>query len=101
MESVTVSHNSPYKTDEKGRFVKGTPPGPGRPAGKTIKELVREWLEEHPEDMEGFVKHFAKKNRELAWQMLEGSPRSNTDITSGGKELEVLTIITPNEPDKT
>src|SRR3990172_220891 len=46
----------------------------GRPKGKTIKERVRDWLEEHPEDMKGFVQHFVKKNKELAWQMLEGRP---------------------------
>lgn len=59
----------------------------GRPKGKTIKELVREWLENHPDDMRAFVQHFAKKNRELAWQMLEGSPRSQTDLTSGGEKI--------------
>ena len=66
--------NLPLKRDDKGRIMKGTPPGPGRPKGKTIKERVRDWLEEHPEDMKGFVQHFVKKNKELAWQMLEGRP---------------------------
>src|SRR3990167_6673912 len=60
--------------DEKGLFLEGNPPGPGRPKGKTIKERVREWLEEHPDDMQSFVEHFVKSNRELAWQMLEGRP---------------------------
>lgn len=72
--------------DGSGRFVEGHPPtSPGRPKGKTIKEMVREWLEDHPEDMEGFVKHFAKENRALAWQMLEGRPQQ--DVTSDGKAL--------------
>ena len=60
--------------DEKGLFLEGNPPGPGRPKGKTIKERVREWLEEHPDDMQSFVEHFVKSNRDLAWQMLEGRP---------------------------
>lgn len=68
----------PLKTDEKrnpdGTFMKGTTPGPGRPKGKTIKERVRDWLEEHPDDMEKFVEHFVKSNKELAWQMMEGRP---------------------------
>ena len=58
-----------------GTFGKNNLANPkGRPKGKTIKERVREWLETHPDDMESFVKHFIEKNKELAWQMLEGRP---------------------------
>lgn len=70
----------PIKRDDKGRWVEGNPPGPGRPKGKTIKERVRDWLEEHPDDMEAFVKHFITENKELAWQMLEGRPSQDTKI---------------------
>ncbi len=74
-----------------GTFIKGTSGNPaGRPKGKTIKETVREWLEEHPEDKKAFVEHFIKKNRELAWQMLEGRPPQ--DITSGGEKIEQIPI---------
>ena len=67
-------------------FQKGVSGNPaGRPKGKTIKELVREHLEDNPEDMAEFVSHFIKKNRELAWQMLEGKPQQ--DIVSDGKQL--------------
>lgn len=64
----------------------------GRPKGKTIKDLVREYLEEHPNDMKAFVDHFVKKNRELAWQMLEGKPHQAGDITSGGKPIPILNV---------
>ena|SRR3990167_5049547 len=67
----------------------------GRPKEKTIKERVREWLEEHPDDMESFVKHFVKKNKELAWQMLEGRPQQETDITSGGKPIYIPSELIP------
>lgn len=68
-------------------FVKGDPRinRAGRPKGKTIKELVRDWLEDNPKDKKAFVEHFIKKNRELAWQMLEGRPQQ--DIISDGKAL--------------
>jgi len=64
------------KRDEKGRVLPGQPSfnPAGRPKGKTIKERVQEWLETHDDDMAAFVEHFVKKNRDLAWQMLEGRP---------------------------
>lgn len=61
---------------KKGHLLPGQPSlnPAGRPKGKTIKERVREYLEEHPGEMSAFVKHFVKTNRDLAWQMLEGRP---------------------------
>jgi hypothetical protein len=59
----------------------------GRPKGKTIKERVSEWLETHPDDMDSFVKHFVKDNRDLAWQMLEGRPKED------GKETNINLVI--------
>ena len=63
----------------------------GRPKGSlSIKDLVRKHLESNPDDLIEFVSHFIKKNRELAWTMLEGKPAQSTDITSKGKELKVI-----------
>ena len=64
---------------EDTQFKKGHPGGPGRPRGKTIKERVREWLEDHPDDLQAFVEHFVKENKELAWQMMEGRPHQTAD----------------------
>ena len=75
----------PGERNEKGHFVKGWRGGPGHPKEKTIKELVREWLDEHPNELEAFIKHFIKDNRELAWQMLEGKPTQ--DFTSKGERF--------------
>lgn len=82
---------------EDGTFGPGNNANPaGRPKGKTIKELVREYLETHDEDMKAFVNHFVKKNRELAWQMLEGKPQQ--DVTSGGEKLPtpILNVLYNN-----
>ena len=82
--------NKPQR-DGLGRLLPGNTANPsGRPKGMTIKEQVRKWLETHPRDNEDFVKHFIKKNRELAWQMLEGRPPQ--DITSGGEKIEQIPI---------
>lgn len=69
VKNAGKTHLKPYQ------FKPGNPGGPGRPKGKTIKERVREYLEKHPDDMESFIKHFVKENRDLAWRMLEGNPR--------------------------
>lgn len=86
------------KRGAKGYFLEGTAAGPGRPKGsKSIKDAIRRYLEDNPEDFEDFVTHFVAKNRELAWQMLEGRPSQQTDITSGGKPIPILGGISVNE----
>ena len=52
--------------------------------------MVRDWLDEHPEDMKGFVQHFVKINRDLAWRMLEGNPKDDTDVNLKGLDLSSL-----------
>ncbi len=72
------------------KFVKGVSGNPkGRPKGKTIKERILDWLEDHPEDMGAFVQYFVKNNRNLTWQMLEGRPKQNSDIELDVKDDRV------------
>ena len=92
----------PIKLEENWRNPDGTLKvghpnlGAGRKKGKTIKERVREWLEEHPGDMEAFVKHFIEDNKELAWQMLEGRPHQKI----GGDKENPLVIQISKEIEK-
>lgn len=81
-----MSEEDALLRDEKGRLIKGTPPGPGRPKGSiSIKDKVRQYLQDHPEEVEAIVEHFVKSNRELMWQMLEGRPQQ--DVVSDGEKI--------------
>lgn len=86
MEEPETTGEIRRKSD--GTFEKGVSGNPsGRPPGTSIKDRVRKWLEEHPDDMQAFVNHFVKDSRDLAWQMLEGRPHQATDVTSAGQPL--------------
>lgn len=69
----------------------------GNPKGKepgtiSIKQRVRQFLQDHPDEAEQFVADVVRKQRTFTWQMLEGSPQSKTDITSGGNPLAVTVL---------
>ena len=84
------TEEKPILRGDKGYFLKGTAPGPGRPEGsKSIKDAVRQWLEDNPDDFEDFLSHFIKKNRELAWQMLEGKPPQKMEVEANTKHLHL------------
>jgi len=89
--------NNKVIRNEKGQIIKGTANPHGRPRGKTIKEMVRKYLEEHPEDMKGFVEHFVRKNRELAWQMMEGRPKESVGHSGEINIGRLLDEIEKNE----
>ena len=50
-----------------------------------IDELAKHY---NPKEVEEIVKHFVTKNRELMWQMLEGSPKSTTDMKVEGVKIK-------------
>ena len=73
------------KRDEKGRLVKGTPPGPGRPKGSGggLKDYDRQrFIAMSDEQKEEFLKLVSP---ELRYRMAEGNPQN--DITTGGEKL--------------
>lgn len=78
-----ISRIAPYmwKKGQSGNIM-------GRPKGKTMKDYAREYLErmtdeERDEWLEGLGK-------DIIWQMAEGKPRQDTDITSQGQKIELV-----------
>lgn len=62
----------------------------GRPKGKTLKEFAREYLENLPDDEK--VEYMQSLPPDLVWQMAEGKPKQDTDITSGGEPLQPILV---------
>lgn len=69
------------------KFQKGKSGNPnGRPKGSfSIKDKIRQYLDKNPEEVQEMVHYFVKDNRELLWQMLEGSPSRNVDVNANFK----------------
>ena len=73
--------------------VSGNPAG--RPKGKTLKEFARDWyMNKTEEEKIKYIEKIEKAKPGFAWQMAEGNPSTNQDITSNG---ETINIIMPTE----
>jgi len=84
-----ISNNKPWlwKKGQSGNIM-------GRPKGKTMKEYAREYLERMTNEerdawLEGIDKH-------KIWEMGEGRPKQDTDITSKGEQIgAIINIVKP------
>lgn len=101
----TENVENPFKTeekpkrDEKGLFLPGTAPGPGRPKGKTLKEWMKDKLTEMTiEEREEFLKEIPK---EMQWRMAEGNPSSDDKVHQTVKIIIASEdeAIPPTNPD--
>ena len=75
------------------QFVKGQSGNPGgRPKGaKSMKTFAREYLETLPDDEK--VEFMRSLDPELVWKMAEGNPKTDTDITSDGKQIQTIVYL--------
>jgi hypothetical protein len=75
------------KRNEKGQFLPGTAPGPGRPKGQTLKEFQAEQFRQmSPEDKAEWLKDVPKSER---WRMSEGNPATKLE----GDENSPITLV--------
>lgn len=93
-----VTINAMTWTDENGKEwpthlhakmwqpgVSGNPKG--RPKGSiSIRDKIRQYLEDNPMEVERLVHHFVNNNPELMWQMLEGRPAQAHMVGGPGGE---------------
>ena len=78
--------------DDKGRLVKGTPPGPGRPKGSGggLKDYDRKkFLAMTDEEKDEYLKTIAP---ELRYRMAEGNPHQTEEKTIDAN----ITIVAPS-----
>lgn len=103
------SVGSPLKRDEKGRLVKGTPPGPGRPKGSlSLISIIKERLEQvGPDGKRTIAEHFVDnllqdamgldtQSRKLLMQYIEGMPMQKSEVDIGFKPTPLLNAIRDN-----
>lgn len=105
LEEVSVKNGDKRpKRGANGRFVEGNPGGPGRPAGLSITDKIREVLQEVPEGqkmsyLDAFVRQILKKaiidgdgpTQKLLWNYIDGMPRARFDLGADRESLSELT----------
>ena len=94
------------KRDKKGRLVKGTPPGPGRPLGSvSVITKLKQQFADDPKGFDEFVERYKENpnNEKHIAEMIDGKPSQSVDHTSQGEKLEITGIVinTPNEKNDT
>lgn len=69
------------KRNPDGTFAPGTPPGPGRPKGKTLKEFAREYfMMKTEEEKRQYIEKLEEKRPGFIWEMAEGRAKQDVDI---------------------
>lgn len=92
-----MSDEPEVKRNEKGLFVPGTAPGPGRPEGSlSAIGKVKQIFHQNPDQFEDFIKEYIQDphNRKHIVEMIDGKPQQ--DITSKGERMFPTPIMDLN-----
>lgn len=90
MTEEIQSEQNPAIRDEQGKFKPGFSGNPtGRPKDTLKAYLQKKLTEMSEEEKESFLEGISK---ELQWQMAEGRPKQDTDVTTGGESLNIALV---------
>lgn len=65
----------------------------GRPPGQSIKDKVKQYLNEHPLAEEEFIRDLVVKNKHETWKMLESAPKSSSEVDIKAKiEVHIISF---------
>lgn len=82
--------NTEYIRNPDGTFKEGTPGGPGRNKGQTLKEYWRTRFAAMTDEEK--IAFTAKVGNEVIWKMAEGNPKQDTDVTTNGESITPLLV---------
>jgi hypothetical protein len=98
-EQVLTSEKQEPERDRNGRLLPGNTANPnGRPKGKfSLKTMIIRKLEENPDTLEDVIDHLINNERALLFQMIDGRPSQQTDITTKGRAINTLKDLPDDE----
>jgi len=100
MEKEEIEETGEQKNNRPWLYKKGQSGNPsGRPKGvKSMKQWIKERLEVMTDkEREIFLEGLSK---DILWEMAEGKPHSQTDITSGGLPIPIINVLPNNSDNK-
>ena len=99
MEGIKTD-KKPILQGERGKFLEGTAPGPGRPKGSvSIMTQIKNFLEDNPDKMKELVDYYLddKGMRALLLQMVDGRPSQQI---AGDPERPLIIQVSKEIADK-